>query len=149
RRLVLEVTPGAGDSPELAELASLLNLVPGQPRYDLAVVSGGVPDPLLHPGPPSRELRVVPRNTSQVLFYLSGGVEVPAEHVGCGLVRPMTDDKGKGIDGREGTAGLFEVHAGKGHRPPDTAYVAVKYRGYWFYVDDRDSASKATLAMML
>jgi hypothetical protein len=25
----------------------------------------------------------------------------------------------------------------------------VKYRGYWFYIDDRDMASKATLALMM
>jgi len=84
-----------------------------------------------------------------VFFFLSNGVEVPAEHVECGLVQPPVDDKGKAIDGREVTAGLFAVHAYKGHKPPDTAYAAVKHRGYWFYVDDRDAASKATLALML
>ena len=41
------------------------------------------------------------------------------------------------------------VHASKAHKPPRTAYVAVKYRGYWFYIDDRDAASKATLALMM
>jgi hypothetical protein len=149
RRLVLEVTPGAGDRPELAEMVSLLNLVPGLPRYDLVVVSGGVPDPLLHPSPPSRDLRLVPRSTSQVFFFLSNGVEVPAEHVECGLVQPPVDDEGKVFDSRELTAGLFTVHACKAHKPPRTAHVAVKYRGYWFYVDDRDAASKATLALMM
>jgi hypothetical protein len=149
RRLVLEVTPGAGHSPVLAELMSLLNLVPGLPRYDLVVVTGGVPDPLLHPSPPSRELRIVPRSTSQVFFFLSNGVEVPAEHVECGLVQPPVDDQGKVFDSREVTAGLFTVHTCKAHKPPSTAYVAVKYRGYWFYIDDRDEASKTTLALMM
>jgi hypothetical protein len=37
----------------------------------------------------------------------------------------------------------------KGHKPPATAYVAVKSRGYWYYIDDRDQASKATLALVL
>jgi hypothetical protein len=84
-----------------------------------------------------------------VFFFLSSGVEVPAEHVGCGLVEMPIDDKGKVIDGREVTAGLFAVHASKGHKPPAAASAAVKYRDYWFYVDDRDAASKATLALMM
>jgi hypothetical protein len=149
RRLVLEVTPGAGDSPELVELLSRLNLVPGLPRYDLEVVAGGVPDPQLHPSPPSRELCIVPRSTSQVFFFLANGVEVPAEHVACALVRLPVDDEGKVFDSRQVTAGLFTVHAAKGHKPPRTAYVAVKYRGYWFYIDDRDGATTATLALMI
>ena len=53
------------------------------------------------------------------------------------------------FDGREVTRGLFEVHACKGHKPPKDAYVAIKYRGYWYYLDDRDAQSKATFALML
>ena len=47
------------------------------------------------------------------------------------------------------TAGLFTVHTCKGHKPPATAYVAVKYRDYWYYVNDRDQASKTTFALTL
>ena len=47
------------------------------------------------------------------------------------------------------TDGLFTVHACRGHKPPPTAYVAVKYRGYWYYIDDRDQESKATFALVL
>src|SRR5262249_31374078 len=53
------------------------------------------------------------------------------------------------FDGRVVTDGLFAVHACRGHKPPATAYVAVKYRDYWYYVDDRDHASKATFALVL
>jgi hypothetical protein len=148
RQLVVAVNPGAETSPEMLELAGLLNLVPGQRRYDIVVVFGG-PDPLRYPVAPSTDLRVVPRSTSQVLFYLANGVEVPAEHLRCGLVRPAVDAEGRVFDGRELTRGLFEVHVCKGHKPPATAYVAVKYRDYWYYIDDRDQASKATLVLML
>jgi hypothetical protein len=149
RRLAVEVTPGSGDSPEVLELQALLNLTPGLPRYDLIIGTGDVPDPQLHPRPPSAEVRAAPRSTSQVYRYLTYGVEVPQEHVVCGLVHPAVDSEGKAVDGRAVTAGLFEVHASKGHKPPATAYVAVRYRGYWFYIDDRDAASKATLSQML
>jgi hypothetical protein len=147
RRLVLEVNPGAERSPEMAELTGLLNLIPGQNRYD--VIVGEVPDPLRYPSKPSAKLRAVPRSTAQVYFYLANGVEVPVEHFNCGLVQPQVDAEGKVFDGRELMRGLFEVHVCKGHKPPPNAYVAVNYRGYWYYIDDADQPTKTTLALML
>jgi hypothetical protein len=148
RRLMMQINPGGIGSAEVADLQSLLNLVPGLARYDLRV-QAGVPDPMLHPVPPSTELRIVPRSTAQVLLYLANGVEIPAEHVRCGLVCPPVGADGQPFDGREITRGLFEVHTAKGCKPPGTAYVAVKYRGWWYYLDDRDQESKATFALML
>jgi hypothetical protein len=148
RRLALQINPAGVGSPEIAELTVLLNLVPGLPRYEL-VAQAGVPDPLLQPSPPSAALRFAPRSTAQVYAYLGNGVEVPVEHLNCGLVTPPTDEGGQVFDSRAVTRGLFEVHACKGHRPPKDAYVAVKYRGYWYYLEDRDQASKATFALML
>ena len=147
RQLVLEVNPGAESSPVIVELMALLNLVPGLRRYDVLI--GEVPDPLKYPREPSANLRVFPRSTAQVYFYLANGVEVPLEHLNCGLVQPQVDTEGKVIDGRELTRGLFEVHVCKGHKPPASAYVAVKYRDYWYYIDDADQASKTTLALMI
>jgi hypothetical protein len=131
RQLVLEVNPGAESSPVVAELMALLNLVPGLRRYDVLV--GVVPDPLKYPREPSDKIRTVPRSTAQVYFYLANGVEVPLEHLNCGLVQPQVDAEGNVVDGRELTRGLFEVHVCQGHKPPASAYVAVKYCGYWYY----------------
>ena len=83
-------------------------------------------------------------------LYLAHGVEVPNEHVSCGVACLPTDAEGRPFDGRELTRGLFEVRACPGgHKPPPNAYVAVRYRGWWYYVDDSDQASKATFALML
>lgn len=149
RRLVLEVTPGAEASPELVELAALLNLTPGQARYDLVAAVRGAPDPARFAAQPSAQITVVPRSTAQVFFYLANGVEVPPAHLQAGLVRPALDADGRVIDGGNLTRGLFEVHVCAGHKPPPTAFVAVNYRGYWYYIDDRDQSSKATLALVL
>jgi hypothetical protein len=150
RRLVLEVTAGAENNPELLEMEQLLNLVPGQPHYELVVATGRIPDPARFPREPSAALRVTPRSTAQVYLYLAHGVEVPDEHVSCGLACLPLDAEGNPFDGREVTRGLFEVHACKGgHKPPPNAYVAVQYRGWWYYIDDSDAASKATFALML
>jgi hypothetical protein len=148
RRLVLQVHPSAAGSPELAELTDLLHLVPGLPRYDLITTTGAA-DPLDNPRPPSASIAIEPRSTIQVLFYLANGVEVPAEHVRRGLVRSAIDAEGRVSDMRAVTRGLFEVHVCACHRRPANAFVAVKYRGYWYYVDDRDQDSKTTLALVL
>jgi hypothetical protein len=149
RRLTIEVSPGAEDSPEVVELVALLNLVPGLRRYDIVLAGRGPPDPARFPIPPVTEVRAVPRSTAQVLFYLANGVEVPAEHLTCGLVHPAVGADGMVFDDREITRGLFEVHVCRGKNPPPTAYVAVPYRGYWYYIDDRDLASKATFLLVL
>jgi hypothetical protein len=138
----MEVSPGAEGSPELAELTALLNVVPGRPRYDLVAAVRGAPDPARVAAPPTADITVVPRSTAQALFYLANGVEVPAEHLREGLVQLAPD-------GGDFTRGLFEVHVCGGHKPPPAAFVAVKYRGYWYYLDDRDQASKATFALLL
>jgi hypothetical protein len=148
-RLVFRINPVNIDSPEMVELTGLLNLVPSLPQYDVVVAPGVVLDPLRYPRPPSVELRIMPRSTSQVMYYLANGVEAPPEHLACGFARPVVDPEGRAGDPRELTGGLFEVHVCQGHKPPPNAYVAVKYRDRWYYIDDRDHATKATLTLML
>jgi hypothetical protein len=149
RVLVFEITPRGQGSPEVAELIHLLNLRPGQSRYDVVTRGQGEPDPERSPTPPSDRLSIVPRSTSQVYFFLANGIEVPPEHLAEGVVKAPVGEGGVVFDLREVTRGLFEVHTCKGHKPPADAYLAVRYRGWWYYIDDHDQASKATLALML
>ncbi len=146
--LVIEVNPLALEHPAIVELVNLLNLEPGRLQYNV-VVASNVRDPLRSPNPPSLDLSVTTRSTAQVYFFLANGVEVPADHIAAGMVRPAVGADGRPFDGRAVTAGLFEVHASKGHKPPATAFVAVKYRDYWYYIDDRDQATKTTFALVL
>jgi hypothetical protein len=149
RRLVVDVVPTALGSPELNELAALLNLQPGLPRYEVVMAPGIVPDPFLFSGPPRTDLELSPRSTVQVWYYLANGVEVPPEHLAEGVAIAPVGPDGVLFDNRAVTDGLFTVHACTGHKPPRTAYVAIRHRGWWFYIDDRDQASKATLALVL
>jgi hypothetical protein len=147
-KLVLEVNPLAVDHPVMQELESLLNLEPGRPQYDL-VVASDVLDPLRAQSSPSPDLRLTPRSTAQVYYYLANGIEVPAEHIAAGLIRPPIAPDGTPVDLRAVTAGLFTVQTRPGHKPPPDAYVAVKYRGYWYYIDDGDQPSKTTFSLIL
>jgi hypothetical protein len=144
RQLFVKVTLGSEQDPELLEVEELLNLVPGLSRYDLVVASDRVPDPIRHPSPPRTDLFVTPRSTAQVYLYLANGVKVPADHVAAGLVSPPA-----AADGHAATGGLFAVQTATGHKPPPHAYLAVKYRGWWYYLDDQDAQSKSTFALVL
>ncbi len=143
RRLVLQVNPSGKGSPELTELAKILNLKPNLSLYDF-VVATGVPDPLKNPVEPATEVRLTPRSISQVYFYLANGVDVPAAHLASGVARTAA-----GQDTSEATRDLFRVHVCKGHKRPRCAYVAVRHRDHWFYIDDRDHEAKATLLLIM
>ncbi len=149
RKLVIEVNPAAVTHPILVELETLLNVHPGLQTYELVVAPGIVPDPQLFPGEPRYDLQVNTRSTSQVLYFLANGVEVPLEHLESGVAVEATGPDGAPFDSRAVTDGVFTVHACDGHKPPKNAYVAIKHRGYWYYVDDRDDASKSTLGLVL
>ena len=127
---------------------SMLNLHPGERMFEV-VASADVADPIRFSRKPSRELRITSRSTAQVFFYLANGIEVPPEHVAAGLATQPVAPDGTPFDTRAVTDGLFLVHTSKGHKPPPFAYTSVKYRGYWYYIDDRDQASKATFALVL
>ena len=53
------------------------------------------------------------------------------------------------LDWQEVTRGLFTVRSVKQHCLPEHAHVAVKYHGWWFYIDDRDQDSKMTFTLMM
>jgi hypothetical protein len=144
RRLLVQVTPGCEQDPAMLEIERVLNLVPGQMAYDLLVAPGHVPDPILHPSPPSMELRVTPRSTAQVFIALSDCIDVPSAHIACGLAAPIAPM----ADG-EWVAEHFVIHTTGGHKPPLCAYTSVRYRDCWYYIDDRDAQSKFTFAMVL
>ena len=78
---------------------------------------------------------------------MSTGVEVPEEHVAKGLATVTRDETGCPFDWQRVLDGSFQVKVSK--QPPHNAAVSVKYRGYWFYIDDRDYRSKTTYLTLL
>ena len=150
KRLVVDVNPASIGHPDLVELSSILHLQPDLPRYDIGAAQGIIPDPMRSPTLlPSPGIQFNLRSTAQVYYYLANGVEVPFDHLVSGLVHPPRGPDGKPFNGQAITEGLFKVHACRGHNPPANAFVAVKYRDYWYYVDDRDQSTKSTFALML
>jgi hypothetical protein len=149
RKLSLQIRPQAVLRPELTEVESLLHLRPGLSRYEVTVAGkeslasdGGGRDTF-------NSLNLLPRSVIQASYYLAHGVLVPEEHLACGLAKGPLDAEGRPFDWQELFGGLFTVHSVKQHWRPACAFVAVRYRDYWFYIDDRDADSKATFALLL
>lgn len=86
------------------------------------------------------------RSLLGVMFFLSLGVEAPERDLALGLVTNTLDAAGRSYDWKELVGDLLRVrHADE--RPP-TAYVAVPYRGSWWYIDDADLDSKSTFFLL-
>lgn len=79
-----------------------------------------------------------------ILFFLSHAVEVPDSDE---AVAAMTrDNQGKQIHWSESAAGTFRVRASETVPTPDS--IRTYYRGHWFYIEDTDLESKATLTLL-
>jgi hypothetical protein len=126
-----------------------LRLKPGQLSYEVVV---GTRESFDEEGAGKREsttININPRSVVQAMYYLSHGIELPPEHVACGLVKTPVAADGSAFDWQELFGGLFTVHSVKQLRRPACAFIAVKYRDRWFYIDDRDAETKSTFALVL
>jgi hypothetical protein len=147
--LVLKINPAAVDSPQVVETGEILHLKPGLLEYDY---TDDQSEPFAPPAPlPDRleKINISLRSTVGVLQYLSHGVVVPPEHLISGVARATIGPDGEIFDWRNVTEGLFVVCHARQHHRPEGAYIAVKYRGYWFYIDDHDQATKQTFSLMM
>jgi hypothetical protein len=87
------------------------------------------------------------RSIVSVLHYLSHNVEVPEKHKKAGLITVTKAKDGGEFNWDETPAGrMFKVTCNK--RKPRNAYVAVPYRGAWFYIADDDLQSKSTFMLL-
>jgi hypothetical protein len=90
------------------------------------------------------ELAMLTRSTLAIMVEMAGHVRAPAAHVAAGRTIPSLGDKeAAGAEVRR----LVDIHSGIDE--PADAFVAVKYRGYWFWIDDRDFRSKRTFAYLM
>ena len=137
---VLRIDSGALDSPEVVDLAQMLRLPPYRTTYEVAVA----PEGQLRRGPePCSKVTFTTRSILEVMYLLSKTVAVPQEHLASGLATATRNTDGSPFDWCMVSGDLFRVCVSK-HRPR-AAYVSVPYRGYWYWIDDRDAASKVTL----
>lgn len=136
------------NDPDVQTFCQAFKIKPGITKYDLVADKA---DPFRADAPKEglAYLDLESRSLLQVLFFLSQGVSVPAEHA-CAGKAPMTwEHDGREFDWQQVLGGLFRVCHARGHHRPTHAHVAVFYNGYWFFIDETDRDSKATFALVL
>ena len=92
------------------------------------------------------EIAMLTRSMLQIIIELALQIDVPAEHIAEGrTVGTPRSSAGDGDD--SGAARLIRVKHSK--EKPDDAFVSIKYRGYWYWIDDRDFRSKRTFTFVM
>ena len=119
---------------------SILGLDPFKFSYDVERVPAQFMNSPV--GRNNNKLQIATRNIIQASNYLATGVQVPQQHIACGMVRVTRNPDGSLFDWNQVMGDLFCVHSCR--RKPKNARVAVKYRGYWFYIANDDIASIET-----
>ncbi len=89
------------------------------------------------------EIAVLTRSLLQIMNTMAVQVEVPTAHVNEGRATPGYDRATHAPDKQR----LVRIQSSK-HKPAD-AYVAIQYRGYWFWIDDCDLHTKRAFAFMM
>ena len=78
----------------------------------------------------------------EILLRLGEGIELPATDVADGRVTP-----GRRQPGDARNPAIARIQSAT-TMPADT-YAAVHYKGYWYWIDDKDFASKRVFTFLL
>ncbi len=116
---------------------------------DLLVLERGTHFPLYSEVGAKRKDRIttVPRSLMGSLFYVSQSVEVPPEDERAKRVTISRDEEGNRFNWREVTGELMHIYSSR--KRPHNAYLAIHYRGSWFYIEDSDRTSKSTFSLLM
>ncbi len=136
--LRLRVRAEAIQSPEVNTLEALLGITPNQQSYKVVMCDDG------HFGrrfeeDEQDEIQITTRSFLGLLTYLAPAVQVPQAHTQACLVDSM-------VPSCCGGDVPFKVLVSETCPPEST--LAIPYRGYWFYIDDRDHSSRTVFRML-
>ena len=90
------------------------------------------------------ELAVLSRSMAEILLELASGIEVPAEDVAEGRTMPSAR-LASAENPRERP--LARILAGPA--APSDAFTAIRYRNTWYWIDNRDFASKRVFTALM
>ena len=119
----------------LKEIDEILGLRPESPEVE--VTYGFLPGS-------DTEVALLTRSLLYIMFTLAQLIEVPPEHVAEGRTVPSLPSSGN----ESGTPKqMIRVHTST--EKPENGFTSVKYRDWWFWIDDRDFQSKRTFTFMM
>ncbi len=89
---------------------------------------------------------LMPRSILGCMYYLSLGVTIPKKDRVLGTVPVACHEDGSVFDWQEMLKGLLTVHHSSSY--PAHAFVAVRFRDFWYYIDNSDICSKRTFVLL-
>ena len=119
---------------EIRELRQLLHLDPDATELKLVFGATASND---------KEFAILTRSLLHIMNTMAVQVEVPAEHITQGRATPGFDS------GAPATERQRLVRIRNSKEKPADAYVAIRYRDHWFWIDDRDLRTKRAFAFMM
>jgi hypothetical protein len=92
----------------------------------------------------NHEVALLTRSVLEILIDFAAQMDVPASHVEEKRVNPTMIEKDP-----SGAAvkPLISIRSSRGK--PDDSYAAIYYRGWWYWIDDRDLQSKRMFAFIM
>jgi len=90
------------------------------------------------------ELAILSRSLMEIMLELSTYIDVPQMDIDEGRILPTLD---RTSEGNAGVPPLIRIQS-SANKPPD-AYLSVRYRDYWFYIDDKEPRSKGILTFIM
>ncbi len=90
------------------------------------------------------EIAMQTRSGFQILNQLGSNIEIPSEHIAEHRTYSPVSESG---DMTQSLPPLVKIHAEKSQ--PADAFVAVNYRDYWYWIDDRDYRSKGVFTFLM
>ncbi len=143
---VMRVHPDAIRATDMTEMARIFRLRRDATRFEIEIEKV---DPFTYPPRGMETIDLETRSLLQVLYFVSKGIEIPADHLQRGFAVHTRTADGRPFDWSEVTRGLFKVSSAIADQPPTTAHVAVKYLDHWFYIDRRDADTMSTFSLLM
>jgi len=130
---VIRKENGAGLNADSRRVRELLGLEESVSEFEIAY--GLIPKN-------RSEVAMLTRSMMEIMLQLGFGIELPAGHAVSGRALP-----GLGQPGDTPAKPLVRIHSAS--EAPADAYAAVPYKGYWYWIDDTDIASKRTFTFLM
>ena len=134
REVAYVVLPRTADEQQEKDrrvVAETLGIDPARSEYQLTYGAVSVS---------KGEIALLTRTVFEILVVLSFDVQVPPAHEQEGRVGPPLP---------AGAQKLTALHVLSGKDRPSDTFAAVRYEGYWFWIDNRDFSSKRILSFMM
>jgi hypothetical protein len=90
------------------------------------------------------EIAILTRSMLQILSELASYIDVPEKHI---EEKRAPGNFAVAADTKAGVAPLLRIYSSL--KPPEDEFVGIEYRGYWYWIDDKDYWSKRMFTFMM